>query len=127
MPLTHAYSTFRIQPRSWAKASAHIFGPGGTAVSDAGGKVYGLWTPLIGFASNRGIAITAWPDPEAADRQDDLLLDGMPELLDCDGERLDPTARPTLFRPPREPGIYAFRWFDLHAADWPEFLELSRE
>ena len=127
MSLIYACRTFRIRPQSWPQASAHIFGPGAKAVADAGGKFYGLWTPLIGLASNRGIAITAWPDADAADRQGDLLFDGMAELLDADGERLQPTARPTQFRPPREPGIYAFRWFDLQAAHWPEFLQLSRD
>lgn len=62
----------------------------------------------IGWASDQTVVITAGLAGGAAG-----------------GRPLEPTARPLDDRPPRPEGVVALREFELAAADWDEFLDLS--
>ncbi len=94
---------------------------GAEAVEREGGKLFGLFLPQIGLAASEGILLTLWPDTG----RESPILTGAEDVLSSDVERLVATVRPREPVPPKEPGVYAHRWFELSAEDWPEFLELS--
>ncbi|MDP6689117.1 MAG: hypothetical protein QF384_06450 [Alphaproteobacteria bacterium] len=88
-----------------------------------GGKLFGCWRSLVGLglARDEGLAITAWPD-EATAR-------GAPApsgpIADADSEIMEATLRPTDDTPPSHEGVYVFRWFEVPAAEWQPFADLS--
>jgi hypothetical protein len=125
MPETYAFRTIRIVPRTWPKVARAIHGEAAAAMQAQGGAVWGLFTALIGLSSDSGILISTWPAGAASPVSTDAALQGIPEILDCQGEDLVPSVRPVTSAPPAGPGIYSFRWFNLRAADWPELVELS--
>ncbi len=91
--------------------------------SENGGKLYGCWRSLVGLglARDEGIALTAWPD-EAAARA------APPPRGPATGSEhhiLQATLRPSNDDPPTHEGVYVFRWFDVPAADWQTFCDLS--
>ncbi len=81
----------------------------------------------IGWSSDE-LAVVLGP---AGSGQDPRPVEALPrEVRDRAAvrsvERLVATARPeTPARPSFTGGVLALRWFDLAAADWPEFLDLS--
>ena len=73
----------------------------------------------VGWTSDQMAVILAGPDQPG-------LTDRLRQVGAADDVRpLVPTARPTDDRPPEPDGVVALRWFELAAADWDEFLELS--
>ena len=125
MAESYAFRTVQIAPRQWPQVTRAVHTTAAAAMRRDGGQLWGLFTPLIGLRSDRGIVISAWPEPAEASAPADAALRGIPEILAVSGEDLQPTVRPKTAVPPRGPGIYSFRWFNLRAADWPELVELS--
>ena len=111
----------RVRPRSWRGVVSAVTSSGAEAVGREGGKLFGLFLPQIGLAASEGILLTLWPD---AGRESPILT-GAGDVLSSEVERLVATVRPHEPVPPKEPGVYAHRRFELREADWPEFLELS--
>ena len=125
MPESYAFRTISIVPRSWPKVAHAVHCQASAAMRAQGGSIWGLFSPLIGLASDCGILMSAWPADAGSLAPADAALQGIPEILASTGEDLAPTVRPTTATPPAGPGIYSFRWFNLRAADWPELVELS--
>lgn len=48
------------------RINAHIRTHGTAAVTAAGGRVFGVFTPRIGHSLNHTIILTEWPDDAAA-------------------------------------------------------------
>jgi hypothetical protein len=124
--MIYDYRTVRIRRGAWRELAEAIRGAT-PDVERRSGSVLGLFPGLIGFASDEGVVISAWPDPDAATAGGNALAARLPELLESSAERLAPTARPLDAAPVREPGVYAHRWFWLQPQDWPEFQRLSEE
>ncbi|UCE85000.1 MAG: hypothetical protein JSU66_11655 [Deltaproteobacteria bacterium] len=116
---TYEYLSFCAKPRCLPRVAARILEVGPSAVAHAGGIFYGLWVGQIGLGSNEGILMTA-AEPSAR-----RALDGVEDVVDSRLESLIASVRPERPVPPREPGVYAHRWFELRDSDWPEFVELS--
>lgn len=118
------YRVLRVERGAWSRVGAAVSGPLSDEIQTRGGTVFGLWTGQIGFASDEGVLITAWPNASVlADASADLQrIDG---VLQSDAELLVATVRPHDPTPPDSTGVYAHRWFDIVESDWPEFLELS--
>ena len=75
----------------------------------AGARLFGLFRGQIGLEANEGILLAVSPDAQAVR-----------------GVRMVATARPLAPTPPRwRSGVYAFRSFDVRAADADEFVDLS--
>ena len=76
----------------------------------------------------RGATSVGWASDETAVILVGTGSDELRAALDAggrDARPLYPTARPTDDPPAVAGGVVALRWFDLAAADWDEFLELS--
>jgi len=77
--------------------------------AEAGHRLFGLFRGQIGLEASEGVLLTVSPEAQPAR-----------------GARMVATARPVDPTPPRWlPGVYAFRSFDVRAADAAEFVDLS--
>lgn len=77
----------------------------------------------------RGAGSIGWPSNETAVILTGADPSGPVSSLEAAGAAgirpLVPTGRPTDDRRPEPAGVVALRWFELAAADWDEFLDLS--
>lgn len=121
----YEYRTIRIARGAWGRVAADIFGPVREATETVGGRVFLLCSGMIGFASDEGVLVRAWPDAESLAAPAARSLPG--DLVESRVERLAPTVRPRTDAPPRTPGVYAHRWFWLQPQDWDEFQRLSED
>ena len=96
-------------------------------VPDPGGAgpapIEGEWLRIrgaasVGWASDETAVILAGSDPEE-------LSAAARTAGSRDARVLEATARPTAGPPAVPSGVVALRWFELAAADWDEFLDLS--
>jgi hypothetical protein len=71
---------------------------------------WGVFSPQIGEESDTFVAIASAAPADADALADDAIVT---------------TVRPVDDQPLTDDGVYAHRWFDIDAADWPEFLALS--
>jgi len=92
-----------------------------------GGKLFGCWRSLVGLglARDEGLAITAWPDEPAACGVPPPHLPSGGPVTGSDRHMMEAMVRPTDDAPPSYEGVYVFRWFDVPAADWQQFCDLS--
>lgn len=97
------------------------------ATKAAGGSVFALCVGVIGFASDEGTLIRAWPDDDTLAREAARTLAPADMVVESAVERLVPTTRPLDATPPRTAGVYAHRWFWLQPQDWDEFQRLSQD
>lgn len=121
------YATIEVRPREWPRAIEALAGPGRAALERAGGAPFAVFTGWIGLASTQGVVIRAWPDRAAAERADGAGLREIPAIEHFASELLELRASPRTPEPPRGPGVWAHRWFEIDPADRDEFLALSRE
>ena len=113
-------------PRRADPGIQQILSRGDAAIAAHGGRIFGVFKPVVGMSTNRAVVITEWPDAAAASAFGPLVLDGMEDGRTESQDLWEPTSRPTPGQSPAEPGgVYSHRAFDILAADWPRFLELS--
>lgn len=99
---TYEEKRFSAAPGEWQAELARVR-------AAAGDRLFGVFRGQIGLESNEGI-----------------LLAVSPGAARLGGVRMAATARPVEPKPPAwRPGIYAFRGFDVRAADADEFVDLS--
>lgn len=120
----YEYRTLHIEPRSWPRVIDSVETAVRPAVERDGGTVFGLFSGLIGFASDEGVLVTAWPDAATLARSS--ATSSVPAVLESSARRVDATVRPSTPAPPTDPGVYAHRWFRVRPESWDEFVELSR-
>ena len=118
------YCRFTTRPRLLLTGDAEVkdaFAERARAVS---GTLFGCWRSLVGLglARDEGIALTCFPDAARARKAAAPDFDG---LAEADRHILEATVRPTSDDPPHYEGIYVFRWFDIDAADWEAFRDIS--
>ncbi len=116
--MSEAYCHHRVlaAPRQWRAVGDAI-----AQCEALDGAVYGVWRSQIGRPRDELTVITAWRDDPPAVTG---ILRALPDVATCEGEAMTPTLRPLDATPPRRQGNYAFRWFDLGAENWSEFLDL---
>lgn len=119
----YEYRTIRIERGGWRKMAEVARGEIAEAVGLAGGSIYGIWRGEIGWYTDEGVVMTAWPAQSEPDHQ---ATDGIPSVIESSIERLVATVRPTSPEPPTDDGIYAHRWFETTEEHWPEFVDLSQ-
>lgn len=119
----YEYRRIRVAPRSWRRVAPALQERAG-AVRAAGGTLFGAFIGQIGLGANEGVVLTAWPDVAGLEKAR-LAVEGIDDVLESRVERFGATVRPTAPVPPAEPGVYAFRFFEILDESWPEFLELS--
>jgi hypothetical protein len=125
MSLVYARRDFTLEPGGWERALPALRGEAEQRARKHGGIVCGLWRGQIGLGLHEGIWVSAWPDEAALARGEDEAFAAVPGARGSRVERFAPTSRP--LEPPLVggPGVYAFRTFELAAADVARFAELS--
>lgn len=119
--MTHTYVYHRIlaEPREWQATAAAL-----TKLNLADGGLFGVWRSQIGRARDELTAVTFWPSRTSALQGKHIVERELPPVRSLESFVLSPTLRPVQPEPPQRQGNYAFRWFQLPAHHWPEFLEL---
>ena len=112
-----------VAPRTAQAVAAQVLATAGPRATAAGGRVFGVFTPMIGLSNNHVVMLSAFPD-EAAARGCDLLA-GVPVGVERH-EFWEPDPRPAADETfPEKDGFFSHRWFDCAAEDWPRMRELS--
>ncbi|MEM7405842.1 MAG: hypothetical protein AAF458_11155 [Pseudomonadota bacterium] len=88
-----------------------------------GAGLYGAWRAQIGQPRDTLNVITVSQAPVDASAVEPVL-GGNSAVRNVTHEPMRPTLRPSSAAPPIRQGNYAFRWFELPQANWPEFLAL---
>lgn len=120
---TFEYCRFATGPRVLQGDPGVVRAAFAQRAEENGGRLFGCWRSLVGLglARDEGIALTAWLD-EAAARA--APAPGGP-VTGSDRLIIEATIRPTGDEPPAYEGVYVFRWFEVPAADWQIFCNLS--
>ncbi len=118
------YCRFSTKPQLLLNDAASVKASFAARAENAGGLLFGCWRSLVGLglARDEGIALTAWSNEDAACVAPPPQFDG---LTDVERHMLEATVRPTSDAPPAYEGVYVFRWFDIDAADWKTFRDIS--
>ena len=125
MPI-HDQRIVVFAPRQVDPGIQQVLSRGEKAITAKGGRIFGVFKPVIGLSTNRAIVITEWPDAAKASASGALVLDGVADGRTESQELWEPTSRPKPGQSPTETGgVYSHRAFDILEADWPRFLELS--
>ncbi len=118
----YEYRTIRIKRGGWREVAVAIHGTVARTVADSGGSIFGLWRGEIGWHTDEGVVMSAWPpDTEPVH----AALDGISGVIESSIDRVVATVGPVSPEPPTTDGVYAHRWFECSEEDWPEFLDLS--
>jgi hypothetical protein len=119
------YLTFRLERGrlAWTAFAGHMRDKGATAIGTAGGRLVGLFSPQLGFASNEAVALVRRPNvstplPRAA-------LEA-PHVASVRHDRLTPTVRPRDDQAIKAGGIYVHRWFAVDGERVFDFIDLSQ-
>jgi hypothetical protein len=95
------------------------------AFESAGGKLWGVFTGLLGLDTRELYLVTSW-QPGAARSQ--AVASSLPADARIVHERaMLPTVRPLTPEPMTRPGVYVFRWFEVNNKDIDEIAALSKE
>ena len=118
------YCRFSTEPRQLISDPDRIKAAFAQRAQAAGGTLFGCWRSLVGLglARDEGIALSAWSS------EDDARAAPLPHITGLTGSSqdvLEATVRPTSDAPPEYDGVYVFRWFDIGAADWEDFRDIS--
>lgn len=112
-----------------AKAAAQLIATIGAAAAErAGGRLFGVFAPVIGLSQSLVVAVAEWPDEQAADANGHTMLANLARADTHDRDIWTPTLRPAPGEHPTEiGGYYSHRAFDIKAGDWDRFRDLSAE
>jgi hypothetical protein len=104
----------------------HIESVGVPAIVGQGGRLFGLFKPLLGLSLNHAIVIVEWPDDARATTSGGHVLAGLEGATLVQHDLWEATLRPDAGALlPHVHGLYSHRWFDVRVCDLPRFLELS--
>lgn len=120
----YEYRTIRVERAAWRNVAGAIYGSVADGIARGDGSIFGLWRGEIGWYTDEGALLTAWP-PGAEPGHP--VLEDIAGVVASTAERLVATVRPEAAIPPHEDGVYAHRWFECAADDWDEFLSLSHD
>lgn len=126
----YEYRTIRIARAGWPPLARSVHREIAASLHASDGSMFGLFGGLIGFASDEGVILSAWPDADTLGADAAKILAAAPGIIESTSERLTPTVHPINRSPIARaaPGdVYAHRWFWLQPQDWPEFVTLSEE
>ena len=88
------YRTFRIARASWPALARSVHGEIAESLHGQGGSMFGLFGGLIGFASDEGVMLSAWPDADTLGADAAKILAAAPGIIESTSERLTPTVHP---------------------------------
>lgn len=123
----YQHHVLAIPPAQHADIADRIRGAGNTAIAAHGGRLFGIWKPLLGLSLNHLVVLAEWPDAETAIAHGADILAGIKgatvELCDL----WQPTLRPSpgTRLPELSGGYYSHRHYDIAAETLQTFLEHS--
>jgi hypothetical protein len=123
----YQHHVLAIAPRAHEETAARLAGPGSAAIAAPGGRLFGIWKPLLGLSLNHVIVLAEWPDATTA------LAHGGDILAGIEGASLEwcdlwqPTLRPApgARLPELVGGYYSHRHYDIAADGLEAFLDHS--
>ncbi|MBW2140715.1 MAG: hypothetical protein JRG97_06545 [Deltaproteobacteria bacterium] len=123
------YSVVKHSSNSWVNVIKSLQNTPLNEIKNAGGGLYGIWTPQIGLYSNELIVMFIWPDDLAKDAGEiaDRFLLNLEGIVKINTTLFKPTARPLHDAPPERKGMYIHRWMTFETSDLPEAVALSKE
>jgi len=99
---------------------------GRNAIEAKGGKLFGVWKPLIGLRFNNIVCVTEWPDELAAAAHANTAVAAISDIEILQRDLWLATLRPQPGAIARaDPGFVTHRWYDIRESDFQQFLELS--
>ncbi|MBN9267877.1 MAG: NIPSNAP family protein [Hyphomicrobium sp.] len=123
----YQHHVLAIPPKQHAAIAEGIKSAGATVIADKGGRLFGIWKPLLGLSLNHLIVLTEWPDADAAIAHGADILHGIEgatiELCDLWQPTLRPAPGSRL--PELSGGYYSHRHYDIAADTLETFLEHS--
>ena len=113
-----------------SRVASEVAGAGRSAVTRRGGRMFGVWKPLIGLSLNHVVVVTEWPDEAAASANAHAAIESVAGLSVKEHDLWLPTLRPLPEAVPplsqrREGGYVTHRWYDIAEADLARFLDYS--
>lgn len=125
MPI-HDQRILRFAARLVDAGARHIVTEGAHAAAANGGRLFGVFKPVIGMSQNCAVVIAEWPDEATAQAHGACVVAGVTGASEVAHDLWEPTARPLPGEVPAETsGFYSHRSFDIRPESWPRFLELS--
>lgn len=124
-PLYFNYATLTTSGNSWRPWGQALREDGVTKLTALGGKLYSIWSPLFGLASNQIVLMTSWSTSDGVVQNVTETLTTLDGIVSVDNHMVVPTVRPTANTPPSKPGLYVHRWFLLEPGHVDEAVELS--
>ena len=125
--MTAAYVHHRVMcaPRRWQAVADRLIVAEKPALTEAGGRLYGIWRSQIGRPRDELNIVTCWLETDVALAGGEHWLGAAAdEIVDHTSLAMVPTLRPENEQPPTRQGNYAFRFFETPSTEWDEFLEL---
>jgi len=99
---------------------------GTAAVEAKGGRLFGVWKPLIGLRFNAIVCVTEWVNEATAAACADTAIAGLDDIEKLEHDIWLPTLRPAPgVAAKRDPGFVTHRWYDIREHDLDRFLALS--
>jgi hypothetical protein len=123
MSFVYARRDFVLEQRGELRGVAELR----ERIRKEGGRLFGLFRGQIGLGVLEGVLVTAWADERAAARAEADAFALLPGVRSSRLERFVPTARPAEPERASHDGIFAFRTFEVRAADVGEFVSLSEQ
>lgn len=124
----HDQRILRFGPGLADAGARQLVTEGARAVGGRGGKLFGVFKPVIGMSQNCVIVITEWPDDSTAAAHAASAWQDVSGAQQVAHDLWEATARPLPGDAPAETsGFYSHRAFDIRPENWPRFLELSSE
>jgi hypothetical protein len=113
--LNYSYYELRLSRERTAQAALakHVH-------AALGDKAVGVFSPLLGFASNQALVLTEASAPAEAVMR-------APGVVSAERHALTPTIRPAAGARPAAMGVYVHNWFMIDADGFDEFVKLSGE
>ncbi len=119
------YATLTTSGNSWRPWEKALHEDGIAKLTELGGELYGVWSPLFGLASNQLVVMTSWKTSDSVVRNVTETLTALDGIVRVDNHLMVPTVRPTTAAPPCQPGLYVHRRFWLEPGHVDESVELS--
>ena len=127
MPI-HEQRIIRFGFQHAEAAARRLAAEGAPAVARHGGRLFGVFRPVIGLSQRCVVVITEWPDEAAAMAHGAAVLAGVADGTEIEHDLWEPTARPLPGEVPEQTsGFYSHRAFDIRPEAWPRFFELSAD
>lgn len=123
----YQHHVLAIPPRRHEAIAAAIAGPNSAAIAQQGGRLFGIWKPLLGLSLNHLVVLAEWPDADTALAHGARLLDGIEAATIEWCDLWQPTLRPApgARLPDLTAGYYSHRHYDIAASELQAFLDHS--